>query len=322
MKKEEYTTEIPEQPGAYDRLWLDTYREAKDFYMRTGHYPKYTEDKKLYAWGLRSWRSSRKLWRHNPSQRWKENYACASRHYRRTGHFPRPDENRRIYNWAYAWVRDNGKDDPARMRMLQDIGYGISKFSDIWERNYKELKKYCTQTGHCPDKKGNDRLYTWAYNWMEKFGKKHPERMEKLRQLGLDTPRKWNIWERNYELAKKIYEETGRFPTNSRANGNHVRLAMWAHNWERRLGEKYPERLAMLRAIGYGQANTWENWDRNYAAAKEIYERTGKFPAWNVNQTLYSWAYAWDRKHGAKYPERKAMLFAIGYKESPRKKKN
>ena len=120
----------------------------------------------------------------------------------------------------------------------------------------------------------------------------------------------WAIWDKNYAEAKEHFEKTGHFPTKS----ENKRIRGWAHKWVRLSSYKYPERLQLLLNIGYETPISSDyNWDKNYAEAKEHFEKTGHFPTRKEYKRIYMWANQWVKDSSNKYPERLKMLQQIGY---------
>lgn len=307
---------------AYREDWDTNYTEAKAHFEQTGHFPTSAENKRIHAWADQ-WvkdpsRSDTKRMallhaigykEPGPYNLWDTNYRIAKEHFERTGHFPTVTENKAIYDWAYKWARTDSELKSSRMALLEAIGYKDPTRKNIWVTNYAEAKAHFEQTGHFPRACENGRLYSWANNWIRANGEKDKERMQKLYDIGYEEPSAWRVWDKNYRDAQAHFKRTGHFPTMTEDK----RLYQWAKGWVANSSARYPERLEMLRLIGYEDSKPYKQWDTYYRKAKEHFEQTGHFPMVSEDRALYLYFRKWAGQHARTFPERMVMLADIGY---------
>lgn len=134
-------------------------------------------------------------------------------------------------------------------------------------------------------------------------------------------------WDKNYAEAKAFYEEHGHFPNHK----DNVKLYGWARDWWRNNYLKnrvlHQVKADMLMSIGFKYQIMEEVWNRkfmkNYAEAKEFFEKHGHFPTQNENRKLNHWASSWWKRTYVNNPgmhqEKADMLLAIGFEYKGKK---
>lgn len=113
--------------------WEESYRQAKEHFDRTGHFPTAKENRKLRHWAATY---VRRYQDKSPdkiqllyeigfenTRSWDDNYRRAKVLFEKNGHFPTKSENFNLWSWAIRWKRKYEHQDPKRMKMLRDIGF-------------------------------------------------------------------------------------------------------------------------------------------------------------------------------------------------------
>ena len=237
---------------------------------------------------------------------WERRYQIAKDYHDKNGKFPSGKE----WEWLRTYFGNNARKCPSEERTALLMAIGWRPEESIWEVNYKKAKTFYEQHGRFPGKEDDRDLWKYIKKWEGSTGKNHPELKQKLRDIGWsEKPSKEEIWEQKYREAKKIYEETGRFPKASHPS----KLWDWADRWESKYGENDPVRMKQLKEIGFTRKRVY--WKTMYLQAKEIFERTGHFPTRKENKKLRHWFILWRSVYGHKYPDKMRMLQEIGFDE-------
>lgn len=237
---------------------------------------------------------------------WERRYQIAKDYHDKNGKFPSGKE----WEWLRAYFGNNARKCPSEERTALLMAIGWRPEESIWDVNYKKAKTFYEQHGRFPGKEDDRDLWKYINKWEGSTGKNHPELKQKLRDIGWsDKPSKEEIWEQKYREAKKIYEETGRFPKASHPS----KLWNWADRWESKYGENDPVRMKRLKEIGFTRKRVY--WTERYLQAKEVFERTGHFPTRKENKELRVWFIQWRSLHGHKHPDKMTMLQKIGFDE-------
>ena len=130
-------------------IWDKNYAEAKEHYVKTGHFPTRSENKRIRDWANQWVRNSSDKYPErlvilqnigyeipDPWKVWDKNFEEARAHFEKTGHFPNQSDepDKRLYYWANHWVRNSSDKFPERLEMLQNIGFKMSDKWAIWCR--------------------------------------------------------------------------------------------------------------------------------------------------------------------------------------------
>lgn len=178
---------------------------------------------------------------------WNDNYAEAKAFYETNGHFPTYKENRKLRQWARKIEKGVTLSCRQRLQLLTEIGYEPRDRWELWENHYRQAKQTFELTGKAPTHTSCPEAFKYFKHWISNSGERHPERMERLAQIGFRTVREDRIWEKNYSEAKSFFDTHNRFPT---AKEN-VRLFMWARSWMQRYAKERPDLVALLGDIGF-----------------------------------------------------------------------
>ena len=178
-----------------------------------------------------------------------------------------------------------------------------------WQKNYAEAKAFYKEHGRFPSYKENARIRQWAAKIEKGVGLPYRRKLEKLKAIGYEVRDRWQLWDENYRMAKRIFEETGSIPTYKNGRDVHRYFETWIVN----SGKLHPERMEMLSAIGFSVSSEDKVWEDNYRMALQHYEKTGHFPTSQENVRVYMWARGWMIRHAEQCPEQAEKLRQIGF---------
>ena len=179
---------------------------------------------------------------------WDKNYQEAKAFFEEHGHFPKYRENRRLRQWALVFHHKYQGTQLERFRMLKEIGFEGADKWELWDKHFAIAKDIFFKTGKAPNYKVAKETYRYFNLWIIKSGKRHPDRLNCLAAIGFKTAKKGNtIWDKNYRTAASFFTKYGRFPNRN----DNVVLAEWARVWVSKHGTEEPEKMEMLREIGY-----------------------------------------------------------------------
>ena len=187
------------------------------------------------------------------------NYQEAKKFYQKYGHFPCRKENPRIYLWAIQWWRRCYLNKPQGWTKYADkltaIGFVLytaeQRKDQVWMARYERARQFYERTGHFPSLTEDCSIHEWACAWSSRLGHTDPVKLQMLAEIGYvyQTTKEWNekYWNNNYQVCKTFFDEHGHFPT---AKEN-KRIHDWAGNWWRRSSAKHPDRVSLLKEIGF-----------------------------------------------------------------------
>lgn len=135
-----------------------------------------------------------------------------------------------------------------RFRKLKAIGFAGADKWELWDKHFAIAKDIFFKTGKTPNYKVAKETYRYFNLWIINSGDKHPDRMNCLAAIGFKTAKAGNsLWDKNYRMAAAFFTKHGRFPNRN----DNVVLAEWARVWVSKHGVEEPEKMEMLREIGY-----------------------------------------------------------------------
>ena len=213
----------------------------------------------------------------------------------------------------------NVKLSPERLNLLKTIGMRFEiKYNDGWNKNYALAKNYYEHNGNLeiPEKfktlngyehdENGINLGMWIRSQRRSYKnvKLSPERLNLLKTIGMRFEIKYNDgWNKNYALAKNYYEHNGNLEIPEKfktLNGyehdeNGINLGMWIRSQRRSYKnvKLSPERLNLLKNIGmrFEIKHNNNEWNKNYALAKNYYERNGNLEIPEKFKTLNGYEY-------------------------------
>ncbi len=214
----------------------------------------------------------------------------------------------------------NVKLSPERINLLKAIDMCFEpRYNDDWNEKYALVKNYYERNGNLEipgrfktlngyeyDENGIN-LGMWFHNQRQLYKKARisPERLNLLKDIGMcfEIRDNNNEWNKNYTLAKNYYEHNGNLEIPEKfktLNGyehdeNGINLGMWIISQRRSYKnvKLSPERLNLLKNIGmrFEIKHNNNEWNKNYALAKNYYERNGNLEIPEKFKTLNGYEY-------------------------------
>lgn len=118
-------------------------------------------------------------------------------------------------------------------------------------------------------------------------------------------------WERNYSELTAWLNEKGRFPGSSKSDPRARQLNLWilSQRAALRAGRLTPERKARLEDIpGWSWKPHSDAWDRNYEAARQFRDRTGRAPSQIADDPMEVGIGIWEQSQRTAYNVGKQRL--------------
>ncbi len=232
--------------------------------------------------------------------RWDRNFELAREYYETNGNLKVPAQYKtEDGDFLGQWIRlqrrkkADGTLDPEREQRLNSIGMVWQNGEAAqWERTFECARKYYEEHGNLIVPAGyrtDDSmiLSDWLKRQRQRLndGTLEPERAEKLAGIGLRRSAEEARWEKNFELARKYYEEHGNLNISTLyKTGDGTALGLWLRRQRQKLrdGTLEPERAERLLGIGLMEKavqNVRSNkkyedrqWNRNFENARKYYE--------------------------------------------------
>ncbi len=242
-----------------------------------------------------------------PDNQWENNYKLARKYYEHYGNLLVSQAFKTIDGYTYdenginlgSWINTQRQRfsslSPDKQELLKSMGFVSNVPENQWKNNYELAKEYYeyhgnlliksnfkTTNGYTYDENGV-KLGIWINTQRKKFSSLSPDKQELLKSIGFVSNVYDDIWENNYELAKKYFEHYGNLlvPYNFKTtNGytydeNGVKLGIWINNQRRNFLKLSQEKQELLKSIGF-VFNVAENqWENNYSLAKKYFEHHG-----------------------------------------------
>ena len=193
-----------------------------------------------------------------------------------------------------------------------------NKFEEIWIIKYNIASAYYEHNGNLEIPTSFKTLNGYEYDenginlgiWIisqrrsYKNVKLSPEKINLLKTIEMRFEIKYNDgWNKNYALAKNYYEHNGNLEIPEKfktLNGyehdeNGINLGMWIRSQRRSYKnvKLSPERLNLLKNIGmrFEIKHNNNEWNKNYALAKNYYEHNGNLEIPEKFKTLNGYEY-------------------------------
>ncbi|KAL7523979.1 hypothetical protein ACHAXR_000388, partial [Thalassiosira sp. AJA248-18] len=151
--------------------------------------------------------------------------------------------NRQLGEWVnnQRALCKKGKLREDRINDLDSIGFCWGNLNDKWDQQFKELKKFKEEKGHCIVPQGysaNRQLGIWVHNQRTlcKKGTISDDRISRLEKIGFLWGSLEERWNMRYEELKKFKEENGHCNVPYRYSANR-QLGIWV-NEQRALFKK------------------------------------------------------------------------------------
>ena len=219
--------------------------------------------------------------------RWERNFELARKYYKTNGNLKVPaqyktDDGDFLGQWIRLQRRKKADGTLASEREQRLCSIGMvwqNGEAAQWERTFECARKYYEEHGNLivpAGYKTNDGtiLSDWLKRQRQRLndGTLEPERAEKLAGIGLRRSAEEARWERNFELARKHYEEHNNLNISTLyKTEDGTALGLWLRRQRQKLsdGTLEPERAERLLSIGLT-----EKASQNVRSNKKYEERT------------------------------------------------
>ncbi len=221
QKLEDLGFDLREVDEVFQEAWDINFQELVDYYAQNKRWPTFNEGK------LGKWCASQRQWQKGRSSN--------------TSDYPK-ERKEKLDSIGFPWILREG--------------------DETWEDKFQKVKNYFAEnnTDKLPvtiDGKVNS-LYSWLMNQKMFFkkGKLEPEKMEKLKKIGIDfeneamVERNRKSWDENFaELKKQI--DKGKFKSISE-DGKTSNIYNWLNNQKTKYkaGNLEQEKIEKLKSIG------------------------------------------------------------------------
>lgn len=296
---------------AFERKWNENYERAKSYYLEHGDlrvpYGYVTDDGfALGTWVSRLRMASRRkthtvltderrrqldeigmVWDSVELSSWELYYSALKQYYEEHGNIAIATKTQYHNLFLAEWLVGKraqfkrGTLPEAEKRALDALGMDwLPRRERLWEDTYRAAEAFYRENGHLSVPSSMKSLNGWVIRQRTNY-RNHTmtdEQYQRLSAIGMV----WtidDIWDGNYEKAKKFYEEHGNLDIPALyVTEDGVGLG----SWYRRIRKEYlngampEERMRQLDAIGMQRESVIRrNWMQNYEAAKRFYEENG-----------------------------------------------
>jgi ribosomal protein S18 len=246
-------------------------------------------------------------------ERWMKNFEILKRYAEEHGKLPIRKmiiDGAKVGSWINVQRRNKEKMSDERRKKLETLPLWKWKTieitkregtkDEIWDENFKILKKYVDEHGKLPIRKiiiDRVKIGSWIHNQRGNKEKMSDERRKKLETLPLW---KWKIieitkregtkdevWDENFEILKKYVDEHGKLPTNRMIIDN-IKISDWISHQRKNKEKMSDERRKKLETLPLWK---WEEfkrtkregtkdevWDENFKILKKYVDEHGKLP--------------------------------------------
>jgi hypothetical protein len=322
-----------------DQQWLSNYARLRIFKETLGHCEvpaRWEKNPGLSAW-VHGHRGKAKIlpWRRkllaelgfkfrllekSPTMEWEDGLARLRRFKERFGHCNVPaiwSEDVAFGRWI-AKLRGAKRTLPSdKIQQLTELGLDWNPLRSEWEKNFKALKTFKEQHGHCRVPNGSGPLADWVSNVRKNKQRQSPARIRKLDQLGFDWSPYETQWQTQFEnfLAFKRRFGHARVPARWAENPE---LGGWVSTQRLTKAQLSKERIRLLEEAGFDWDPIESLWRERYEQLKEHLRRHGPENPPKAQSALGHWM-DHQRDRAEKLPaHHKQLLDAIGFVWSKR----
>ncbi|MDH5718462.1 MAG: helicase associated domain-containing protein [Spirochaetia bacterium] len=174
----------------------------------------------------------------------------------------------------------------------------MEKHQKNWDRLYNSLVQFIKTNNKFPDKKDDQKLYTWCA--VQRLKKKRnnlsKEKEEKLHAVNFVWDIQKEIWEKNYDLLVEYRNKNSkRWPSQRSKEPLEHKLAVWflgirKDYKNKKLSKERIEKLKKIQFPFYPREHRWQN---NFDSLEKWLAKTGKFPERAskdaMEQKLFNW---------------------------------
>ena len=297
--------------------WDDMYLKAKKFYEEKGHLNVPSTYRTEDGYSLGTWimtqRAVRKglqrgilsseriekldaigmLWNVQERSDWDVCFAAAEAYAKEHGDLNVPkdyitEDGIHLGAWICR-IKEKRKKDSAylteeRVQELNRLGMVWDLRENRWEKQYKNAEAFFKEHGHLdiPVRyvaEDGSKLGVWIQRCRQAYrkGELDPERVKRLKAIGMIWDKEQQQWERMYALAKKYKEKYGDLKIPVEYRTNKVNLGAWLQRMRQNYknGKLSKERIRLLEALGVNWEVQEMNWNTNYEAAREYARKHG-----------------------------------------------
>lgn len=321
---------INELHNTFETSWEFTYETLKRYIEEYNHFPgvyEIYEGVKLGSWCLTQ-RTVKKAGKLSPErirklddihfiwdvieENWHQNYELIKKYIKEHGDKPRLWANSKneeelylahwLHNQKYSYKNNLLSEE--KIKLLYEIGidFNESYSDDLWKLTYQRLKKYIEEYGDFPqlpkedDSKETKQLYLWlrkqrlAYN----KGTLPENRIKLLEEINIVWDRNDEIWENNFLLFQKFYQEYDRLPKNSdRIDGYGIGHWYLLQLKEYKNGSLSEEKIKRFKDAGFSLIPYYEEkaekyWMKCFELLKKYYAEFHTVP---VRRDIYEGVY-------------------------------
>ena len=223
--------------------------------------------------------------------KWEQNFALLEAFCAEYGRFPKQkDEYQgvKLGFWCANQRKDvaGGKCQPDRERRLREIGLIANNTFDVhWEQHFAMLQRFVDTYERFPidtEYFENFNLGKWCSHQKQqaKLPNYSPERIAKLRDLGLFESTNTALWDRHYQSLERFVVEYQRLPKSNEVYEG-FKLGAWCTEQKRKVnaGGYAPDRVERLEAIGLLDPTSKQlSWDEMYELLQRYVQEHNKFP--------------------------------------------
>ena len=262
---------------------------------------------------------------------WEEKYMLLKRFKEREGHCNVVQSHKEDGANLGIWVshqrvmKKQGKLDPDRRKILEEIGIEWVILSAKWDEIYALLEQYKKREGHCSvpqsHKEDDANLGIWVNDQrqLKRKEKLNPDRQKRLEEIGFEWVLTSSAWDEMYSLLKQFMKREGHCTVPSSHKEDGATLGTWVKDQRvlKRKEKLDTDRERRLEEIGFEWA-IFVPWEEILSLLKQFKMREGhcnvpqshiedgaKLGAWVDRQRQL-------RKTGKLDPDRQTRLEGVG----------
>jgi hypothetical protein len=320
------TTALHSTCNKRDGKWLKQYTNLKAYYATHEHCNVPQKDGTLGQWvtnqrtalRLDRMQGDRKClldeigfsWSNVTDKKWMERYETLKAYRTQQGHCNVPSTERPLGLWITtqrcALRKDRLRQD--RKELLDEIGFvwslnrGSGSSDERWVDQYKHVKAFRDEHGHCnvPKRQGSLGRWVEVQRRFYRNGSLRPDRKELLDEIGfvwiivantelLAAAKDSKYWLEQYERLKAFRNENGHCNVPSLSEGS---LGLWVitqrHTYKK--GSMRQERKELLEKIGFAFNLHEERWRQNFKELKRFQIENGHCRVPLKETPLRTWA--------------------------------
>ncbi|MDA7883076.1 helicase associated domain-containing protein, partial [Akkermansiaceae bacterium] len=272
-----------------EELWEAQFRKILAYKKEHGDclVPKTWQDKQLVAW-VRTQRMSKKSGKLDPNrikrldeigfvwdaieEIWEINFQKLVAYKEEYGNCSVPNtwQDKQLANWAkrQRHLKGNGKLSVDKIKRLNEIGFVLDPFEEIWEINFQKLVAYKDKNGDCLVTRSwkDKQLFKWvAYQRRsKKRGKLDPNKIKRLDEIGFVLDPIEELWEAQFRKILAYKKEHGN--CSAPRSFEDKQLGNWVlrQRKSKKSGKLDPNKIKRLNEIGFVWNPFEELWEAQF----------------------------------------------------------